>query len=67
MPTVSFTVTAGEAARIQAAVGKVTGLPGSSTAEQARQFIIGKIKAFVKETEREVYLAAHTETPIEPT
>ena len=67
MPTISFTVTAAEAQRIQAAVGKVKGLPGAASAEQTRQFLIGQIKAFVLDTEREMHLATFTPTPIEPT
>jgi len=67
MATVSFTLTAGEITRLQAAVGKVQNLGGPATAEQARQFIIAKVKAFVLETEREDYLALHTDTPFEPT
>jgi hypothetical protein len=67
MPTISFTVTAQEAGRIQDAVGKLTGLPGAATAEQSRQFIIQKVKNLVLETERENYFVAHTPTSIEPT
>ena len=67
MPTISFNVTAAEATRIQTAVGKVTGLPGAATAEQSRQFIIGSVKKFVLETEREDYLAQHSPVPLEPT
>lgn len=67
MATVTFTLTAGEVTRLQAAVGKVQNLGQAATPEQARQFIIAKIKAFVLETEREDYLALHTTTPFDPT
>lgn len=67
MPSMTITVTASEATRFQTAVGKVQKLGGPATAEQARQFIISRLKAFVFEIEREDYLAAHTDNPFDPT
>ena len=44
MPTISITVTAAESARLQTAVGKVTGLPGDATVESDFVPIIVKIE-----------------------
>lgn len=66
MPSITINVTDEEAARIQSAVGKLSGLPGPATPAQSKQFIIQGIKKMVLEVEREAHLAAHVPNPIEP-
>lgn len=65
MAAITFNVTAQEAQRILNAVTKVNGSTASN--EDARQFIIQRVKRFVLETERENYLSSYTEDPFNPT
>ena len=67
MPTFSFDVTASEATRLQAQVGRVLQLGGPASGAQAKAFIIQRIKSFVLEQEREEYLGQHTDAPFDPT
>lgn len=75
MPSITINVTAGEATRFQAAVGKALGLvdsqtppqPRAATAEEARQFLIGKAKELVVNVEGKTAIDAIVVAAFTPT
>ena len=79
MPTISITVTAAQAARAAAALGKAQALkdnavppqPRNATAEEVRQFMIGRLRQLIIDVEgaeaSRVAQAAIVIAPFEPT
>ena len=71
MPTLSITTTAGEANRMQTALGKAQSLGRDASAAEVKAFWITQMKQFVLEQERiaakKAYEASLTDSPFEPT
>lgn len=68
MATITITVTAAHAARIQAAMDfENNSPPGTATAEDARQLLIQYLKDYTLWSERQKYLSESAITEIAPT